>query len=266
MAKKKVVVNGNIDIPNDNGGVAEKKPVIIRGAGMNGDEIKERLLEADSDAQLAIIKKTLRMEGVPQGSIDSFVSRLKKDGKLIFTTAVTQYGDGVKPLAVETIIRDMKLPRTILVNGGKEIFDAGVTYGMKALVAGVRLAQELSQMGISQASPVIRMAQELRAGAGESAREAGQVAAENALAGAMEYLAQQKPGKVDIATVRDPMAGIFARALEPAMTQALGKAFSAFGLGGQPIQSQTGEQVQQKGINLPLGWSMGKKESDKEEE
>ena len=263
MTKKKVIINGNPDEPKK-----ENKPVVVKGAGMSGDEIKERLLEADSEEQLTIIKKTLSMEGVPQGSIDSCVQRLKTKGELIFQTAVTRYGDGTKPQAVETIIRGMKLPELVL-DGGKEIFDSGVRYGMSALVAGVRLAQELSQMGISQASPVIRMAQELRAGAGESAREAGQVAAENAIAGAMEYLAsQQKPqGKVDIATVRDPMMGILARAMEPALTQAMNKMFSAFG--GQTAQpgtqtTQIAEQPNQ-GLNLPSGWSMGKK-PDKEKE
>lgn len=253
MAKKGTAIKGNDKGP-------KKEP--IKGAGLSGDEIKERLLEADSDEQLTIIKKTLRMEGVPQGSIDSSVSRLKNKGELIFQTAVTQPGEGNKPQAVETIIHGMKLP-AIVLDGGKEIFDAGVTYGMKALVAGVRLAQELSQMGISQASPVIRMAQELRAGAGESAREAGQVAAENALAGAIEYLAQQKPGKVDIATVQNPMMGIFARALEPAMTQALGKLFAGFGMGGgQP--APTGAQVQPPATSpLPSGWTDESKKGER---
>lgn len=233
---------------------------------ITGKEVEERLLQAGSEEELDIIRKVLKLEGVPDGTIRGTISRLKSKQKLVFTTAVTEYGEGTKPLAVETIIRDMKLP-VILENGGAKIFDSGVAYGMKALIAGIRMAQELSQMGIAQARPLISMAQELRAGAGESAREAGQVAAENALAGAIEYLAQQKPGKVDIATVRDPMMGVFARALEPAMTQALGKLFGAFGMGGgQPTQTGAPAQTEQpkQELNLPSGWSIGKAEKEEE--
>ena len=223
----------------------------IEPVRMPGKEIEARLLEAESEEELKNIHNILKLEGVPDGSITAIISRLKSKGELIFQTAITQTGQETKPLAVEAIIRGMKLP-VIVLDGGKEIFDAGVTYGMKALVAGVRLAQELSQMGISQASPVIRMAQELRAGAGESAREAGQVAAENALAGAIEYLSQQKPGKIDIATLPNPMMGILARAMEPALTQALGKMFSIFG--GQP--AQPGAQVEPPtSSRLPVGWT-----------
>jgi len=226
---------------------------------MPGKEIETRLLEAESEEELKTIHRVLKLEGVPDGSITAIISRLKSKGQLIFQTAITEYGPGTKPLAVEAIIRSMKLPEVVL-DGGKEIFDSGVKYGMSALVAGVRLAQELSQMGISQASPVIRMAQELRAGAGESAQEAGQVAAENALAGAMQYMSEQKGGKVDIATVPNPMMGIMARAMEPALTQVMGKMVGIFG--GQP-QGQPGTQPQ-AGTGLPPGWSKGEEKPSEE--
>lgn len=217
---------------------------------MPGKEVEERLLEAESEEGLKTIHKILRAEGVPDGTITATITKLKKRGSLVFQTALTEYGDGTRPLAVEAIIREMKLP--VIVNGGAKIFDAGVGYGMRALVVGIRMAQELSQMGISQASPVIRMAKELREGAGQSAQEAGQVAAENALAGAIQYMSQQK---ADIATVPNPMLGIMARAMEPALMGVFSKMSGIFGgQGGQPPQQ--GQQPQPSS-QLPPGWTTG---------
>lgn len=212
---------------------------------MSGKEVEERLLEAGSEEELRTIHKVLRAEGVPDGTITATITKLRKRGSLIFQTALTERGEGTKPLPVEAIIKELKLPK--IADGDAIVFDAGVSYGMRAMVAGIRMAQELSQMGIAQASPVIRMAKELREGAGESAQEAGQRAAEDALAGAIQYMSQQK---ADIATVPNPMMGIMARAMEPALTQAMGRMFGAFG--GQPVQQ--GQQLQQ-GTALPPGWS-----------
>lgn len=221
---------------------------------MPGKEVEERLLEAGSEEELKTIHKVLRLEGVPDGTITATISRLKGKGQLVFQTAITEYAPGTKPLAVESIIKGMKLP--VIVNGGAEIFDAGVTYGMHALVAGVRLAQELSQMGIAQASPVIKMATEMRKAEGQSAQEAGQVAAENALAGAIQYLSEQGK-KVDIATVPNPMMGIFARAMEPALTQVFARMTGMFA--GQP--AQVGQQSQ-PGSQLPPGWTTVEEKSN----
>lgn len=215
------------------------------GTHMPGKEIEERLLEATSEEDLDGIHKVLKLEGVPDGSIRGTISRLKSKGQLIFITALTERGEGTKPLAVESIIQEMKLP--VIANGGARIFDAGVGYGMRTLIAGVRLAQELSQMGIAQARPVILMASEMRKAEGLSAQEAGQVAAENALAGAIQYMSTQK---ADIATVPDPMMGIFARAMEPALMQVFAKVGGMFG-GKQP--GQAGQQPQ-PGTGLPSGW------------
>lgn len=246
MTRRKTKVGNNDEDPKE-------KPV--KGIQMDGDEIKTRLIEAGSEEELTAIKKTLKLEGVPQGSIDGNVARLKKKGELIFVTALTERGEGTKPLVVEAIIQEMKLP--VIVNGGAKIFDAGVGYGMRALIAGVRLAQELSQMGIAQASPVIRMATEMRKAEGMSAQEAGQRAAEDALAGAIQYLSEKK---VDIATVPNPMMGIMARAMEPALTQVMGKMFGT--LGGQPAQ---GAVQPQSGTDLPPGWSAGEEKPSEEQ-
>ncbi len=221
-------------------------------AHMPGKEVEKRLLEAENEEDIKAIHKVLKLEGVPDGTITATITKLKKRGSLIFQTAVTETGaTQVKPSPVEVILRDMKLP--VIADGDSRVFDAGVSYGMRALIAGIRMAQELSQMGISQASPVIRMAQELRAGAGQSAREAGEVAAETALAGAIGIMSEKRSEKVDIATVPNPMAGIMARAMEPALTKALGGMMGMFG--GQPAQGSGQSQTDQSSASsLPSGW------------
>jgi len=240
VVRKKKENNGNDD--------KVVEPVVL-----SGKEIEGRLLEASSEADLDNIHKVLQLEGVPDGSIRGAISRLRKKGKLIFTTAVTEYEAG-KPVPVEHIIKTIKLPE--VGNGQGVIFNAGVEFGMKSLVAAVRLAQELSQMGIAQARPLISMATEMRKAEGMSAQEAGQRAAEDALAGAIQYLSTQK---ADIATVPNPMMGIIARAMEPAMTQLFGRVFAPFT--GQP---QTGGQPQ-SGSELPAGWVDKGKEAKGEE-
>ena len=136
---------------------------------MTGPEVDGRLLEASSDEELKSIVEVLKLEGVPRGTLSARVTALQRKGKLVFQTAIAERGDETKPLAIEGIIKTMKLPAMVM-DGGKEIFDAGVKYGMSALVAGVRLAQELSQMGIAQASPVLRRATEMRKAEGMSAQ------------------------------------------------------------------------------------------------
>lgn len=224
---------------------------VIEGVHMPGKEVEERLLEAGSPEELDEIHKILRAEAVPDGTITATITKLRKKGKLIFQTALIEAEGPTKPLPVEAIIKDLKLPT--IADGGREIFDAGVSYATRMIVGGVRLAQELSRMGIAQASPIIRMASEMRKAEGLSAQEAGQVAAENALAGAMQYMSQQK---ADIATVPNPMMGIMARAMEPALTQVMGNMFGMFGRQPQQGQAQQPQAQQPQGsTQLPAGWS-----------
>lgn len=227
----------------------------VEGVHMPGKEVEKRLLEAGSSEELDEIHEILKGEGVPDGTVRGTISKLRKKGKLIFETALTETKDGqVQPLPVEAIVKQLKLP--IIVDGQHVVFDAGVHYGMNTIVMGIRLAQELSRMGVSQASPVIRMAAEMRKAEGMSAQEAGQVAAENALAGAIQYMSQQK---ADIATVPNPMMGIMARAMEPAIMQVFGNMFGAFAK--QP--GQQGQQPQM-GTNLPPGWTTSEEKLSEE--
>jgi hypothetical protein len=95
------------------------------------------------------------------------------------------------------------------------IFDAGVEYGMKSIVIGVRLAQELSSLAISQAKPLIDMAKELRPDATQIAKEAG-LAMGGEFAGRMFDYFETKlpaPGKQE-APIQNPLLDMFYRTFQ----------------------------------------------------
>ena len=69
---------------------------------------------------------------------------------------------------LETLVGDLQLPE--VVNGQAVVFDAGVQYGVRSVLIGVRVAQELSAMGVQQAVPIIKMAQEMRQSEGQAAQ------------------------------------------------------------------------------------------------
>ena len=140
----------------------------------------------------------------------------------------------IKSMPVDALIRELELPE--LSNGTQQVFDAGVVYGMKSILIGVRVAQELSRMGVDQATPIIKMAQEMRQAEGQAAEVAAREAAEETAARVAAYFDQKRP---DIATVPDPFKGFLARAVET-MWDMMSKRM----LGG----AQTGS------AQLPPGW------------
>jgi len=88
-------------------------------------------------------------------------------------------------------------------DGVNEAFVAGMKYEAVNMIRGIRMAQELSKMGISQADPIIKMAQEMRKAEGQAAREvanelAGFVSQSNAkVTSSIEQLRQVVGGKSD---------------------------------------------------------------------
>jgi hypothetical protein len=146
----------------------------------------------------------------------------------------------VKPQSIENLIRGLNLPQ--VTDGTKEIFDAGVEYGMKSILIGVRVAQELSKMGIEQATPIIKMAQEMRQAEGQAAQVAAQEAARETAAQVAAYFDQKKP---DIASTPSPMEGVFARVLEGTLSSLMGKLFPG---GGTETPPGFTVEKKQKGV------------------
>ena len=147
-----------------------------------------------------------------------------------------------KAQPVEMLIRETRLPN--IVNGNARIFDAGVEYGMKTILVGVRVAQELSRMGIGQAEPIIRMAKEMQPQAGDIARETGMAMGGEIAGRLFDYLEQKQPKKVETEKKTDPMRNLMSRTMELLMNQLTGQ-LSGGQLSANPGLSDKRQQEEQ---------------------
>ena len=118
-----------------------------------------------------------------------------------------------KSTPVDVLIQQLNLPE--IVDGSSEVFNSGVAYGMRSILIGVRVAQELSKMGIDQASPIIKMSQEMRQAEGQAASTAAHEAAQETASRVADYFDQKmEQKKPDIASTPNPMQGVMARWME----------------------------------------------------
>ena len=130
------------------------------------------------------------------------------------------------PLSPEAIVELLPAPTDVdgRVDGA---FVAGMRYEAMNVIRGIRLAQELSKMAIDQASPVIRMAQEMRASEGKTADEAAMKAAAGVGAQimpeveALRNLVGSQGG--------NPMASMMMTLMMPSMQQAAQRLAGLFG-------------------------------------
>jgi hypothetical protein len=123
----------------------------------------------------------------------------------------------------EALINAIELP---LDTHDAKIFERGLKAGATILVLGVRVAQELSAIGIQQARPIMEMAKSMREGeaiaAKAAAGEAAQEAAMNVskvfsphlagLTSAVEDLRKNTGGQ-------DPVQAMMVRTMEPIIQQ-----------------------------------------------
>jgi len=153
---------------------------------------------------------------------------------------------------LDAVIENLRLPQVPeQYNGHYNIyvtgFNDGVMHGARSILAGIRAAQELSSMGVQQAVPLIKMAQEMRQAEGQAAQilasELGQVTMQSnqQILAALNNLAtsQGKPAEPD------PWQAMAARMAEPIFLQAMqtlsGSLFKAMpqpGMGQQPATAQ----------------------------
>ena len=185
--------------------------------------IRNRLLEADNEEELNSIREEL--EGQPDvnpNTVKAEISKLKKKGLLKFgQMALATIGKG----SLDELVHGLEVPD--VVNGRREAFNAGVEWATRSILTGIRLSQELSSLGIAQAGPLIKMAQQMNPDAGQIAKETG-LAMGGEIAGKMFELMQQKETKKpDIAQVPDPMKGVLARMMETIVNQLTGQAFGS---------------------------------------
>lgn len=159
-------------------------------------------------------------------------------GSKIQTT--NQAGKGTQVFAKgsppEALIEGMDLP---VVDGQIVGFESGMKFGAKMVVMGVRIAQELSALGIQQVKPLIELARDARSGEEAAAKNAATEAAVSAAAMIQQnltpYLANMtKPAEAN------PMQGMMVRTMEPIIQRLMGGLIP--GMGPQQAQGWTRKQ------------------------
>jgi len=148
-------------------------------------------------------------------------------------------------LPAEAIVEN--LPWPVDVDGHVDgAFVAGMRYEALNVIRGIRLAQELTKLGIDQATPLIKMAQEMRQAEGQAAKEAAMQAAAGVGA---QILPEVEALKTQIMSQgKDPMASMMMPLMMPSMQQAaqsLAGLFTKTQPGAQPGPGQPTEGGQQ---------------------
>jgi len=213
--------------------------------------IQRRFREASSIEDLDRIEEELKKEGIKKSSIAPRKSERKKELRQISIIPSGQKGSGT--LSAEQIIE--RLPWPVDDNGRvSEAFRAGQMYEAMNVIRGIRLAQELSKMGIEQASPLIKMATEMREAESKAASQAAQVAA----AGVGQMLQPQIERmenalkQATLASSPNPFAAMSAEIMKPLFQQVLGGVVSSLTRVFQPqalpqAPDSQGTRLEEKG-------------------
>lgn len=164
---------------------------------------------------------------------------------------------------LDNVIENLRLPQVPEAFDGQYNvyvagFNDGVMHGARSILAGIRAAQELSSMGISQAKPLISMASEMRQAEGQAVQEMaaqlGQAIHQgnaNVINALNSLASQRQPAEAN------PMAGMMVRIIEPHFQQLLNNMMGMFmrpmGMPPQPGQPPPG----QPGFQPPQPGQMG---------
>ena len=149
-----------------------------------------------------------------------------------------------KQSPLEQLVQELKLP--VMVDGQAEIFDSGVEYGVRSVLVGVRVAQELSAMGVQQAVPIIKMAQEMRESEGQAAKIIAAELAGATLEGNRDLKAALLQLGNQIQTSGpNPMASMMTGVMQPVLGQVMQQVMGSFMGQGMPGMSPPAGQDQQ---------------------
>jgi len=162
------------------------------------------------------------------------------------TKSVTTYGSRSqlvpqKPFPPEFLISQIELP---LAGNGAKTFETGMKFGASMLVLGVRVAQELGNMGLQQARPIMDMANAMRQGEAEAAKTS---AAEAAMLAAEQVKSDMTPLIATLSKVSpsgDPMRDMVARVTEPILQRLMSMAIPGAGQQSGTPSGWTRKQVE----------------------
>lgn len=204
-------------------------------------EVEKRLMEGATRDELVA-------EGFNKNTVRTVASEVKAKlhtNKAIGKPLVAR-GEGIpvtaKGVPPEVIIENIVVPD--ISDGGGFVFEQGMKFGMSVVTLGIRMAQELSGIGVMQAKPLLDMAKSMREGEAMAAKNAAGEAAMEA-AGLMSSqmmpiltsLSQATPAGVD------PMKAMMARMMEPIMSNMMGGMFGRLLPGTQAPQITQGQDV-----------------------
>lgn len=173
-------------------------------------------------------------EGFNPRSIDICAQELEKDGHRKRPPRPEKPGTEVVPTGKpggmqvfakgsppEAIIEGISLP--VMADGQGPLFEKGIKFGASMIVLGVRVAQELSNLGVQQAKPIMEMAKGMREGEAAAAKSAAGEAAMTAAGlvqqNLMPYLANMSKPPAG----PNPLQEMMTRLMEPMIQQVISK-------------------------------------------
>ena len=204
-------------------------------------QIEEGLLAGETRDELVA-------RGFNKRSVQTIASELKSKmntrtaiGKAPLTTSkgMPIFAHGSPP---EAIIESISVPD--VANGEGVPFEQGIKFGMSLVILGVRVAQELSGIGITQAKPILDMAKSMREGEAIAAKNAGAEAA-------MEAAGMVRDSMMPLLTNiqrgggggegGDPMKKMMVDTMQPIIQRLMGGALGRLAPGAQPPQLTEGQ-------------------------
>jgi len=186
-------------------------------------------------------------DGCNPGTVRVAAQELEKDGyrkrpEKPQLPAKIEPGGGIKLFAKgsppEALIDAIKLPVSDGELGG---FEKGIKFGASMIILGVRVAQELSSVGIQQAKPLIDMSKSMREGEALAAKSAAGEAAMEAAGMVQQSLMPYLANISKTPAGADPMKAMMVRVMEPMMTNMMSKVLPGMAVGPEN--------------QLPEGWT-----------
>ena len=212
-----------------------------------GDNIKWHLLRGASKEELVAAGAAPRSVDIARSELVKANLMARKDKPTPPPrTGMTAAGEP-KPIQVfskgsppEAIINALVMPEEAGQQG--PAFEQGLKFGMSVLVLGVRVMQEMSQVGLQQSKPIIDMAKEMRAGEAAAYKEASTDAAMKT-AQAMGATIMPMLAGVEAAVDKlerppegsDPMKSMMVRTMEPMMKRMMNQIMP--GMENEPISN-----------------------------
>lgn len=240
---------------------------------LNGATVEELVLMGYNKRSVQTIKSTLKskMQNQGGGGSDEGGRGNNNQGNGGRGKGMTIFAKGAPP---EAIIDAIELP-DVSGEGGRP-FEQGLKFGMSLVILGVRVAQELSAIGVTQAKPIVDMAKSMREGEAVAAKAAATSAASEVadmmseqfvpilagLQGGQNALLQKADNNNNnnpaLPPGTDPMKAMMAKTMQPfyqnMMNMMMGTMTKMIPGGGGVPQITDGKTPPVQPDNTPQGW------------